>query len=700
MPYPSSALYPSLSLYPGADGVQAIALGVGAAGALVDVTARVNGPEGVTYSYGRQSEFRDPSPGRFTFVLDNYDGRFTPGNPASTDPTPLTEGTAACWQLGSRLVQGYVESIGFATSEEQWGRVTITVGDVFYMANRMILGDLAATIGSTQAWLYWPLTDPATSGQAAEKSGNNGPALQPDPVSAPLTTFGVAPTAPTADTQATFTNTAAQVQYWETAAAFPTINYPAGTYGAWGFWVTPQTGNFWAELDVYLANGNQINLYALNQGSGVRVNFVTTGGSVTTQQSWTSGPHYVAGTITYSGTTFTLTLYVDGVSVGSTTYTATGVTNSGMQPTNLRIAIGDGITAGSVSLAHISHAPAFRNEAAAGITTTATRAAALLSCVPQAVIGSLDSNLSSAPLDQTSATGGTVWAMLLDLLRGEQGHLYTSTTGSLLNPTTVVNMRARTRPPSVTLTLDAAADVEGVPQFERDVTNLYATVTASGPNRSATVTDAAAVARVGVAGTSDTVAFRNTGDLLAYAQDRMQRGENIALKMSKVQVDTTTSSVTLAQLLALTPGDRVQVTRLPTAALGFTTWDGWFIGADELHTFETDTFTLYLAPVLPRTAVFDTDLFSAGTDLSLTSSITSSATSMTVTTANPLTFLETVQVPYTLQVDAEQVTVTACTALSAGTQTATITRGANGTTAAAHATGALVDVAQPGIYAF
>ncbi len=171
------------------------------------------------------------------------------------------------------------------------------------------------------------------------------------------------------------------------------------------------------------------------------------------------------------------------------------------------------------------------------------------------------------------------------------------------------------------------------------------------------------------------------------------------MRLAQIDVNTTTSTVTAAQLLALNLGDRIRITNLPAGPLGFTQWDGWFLGASEIHNYQSDTFTLYLAPVLPRTALFDTDLFQAGGSLSLSAPLTSSATSMSVQSVDG-TLLERVQVPYTLQVDAEQVTVTACTAPSGGVQTATITRGVNATAAAAHATGALVDVATPALFAF
>lgn len=686
---------------------QQVALGVGVNGALVDVSSFIVGPEGTTYSWGRQSEFRDPNPGQVVFVLENQDGRFTPGNTGSPLATPLTEGAAVCWSIGGRLVGATVSGISFASSETEWGRVTITASDVFYVANRTQLSDLARAIGSIGSYLYWPLNDAAGSAQALEMSGNQGPSLVLDPILTPMLTMGVSSTGPSSDTQATLANSASVVQYFKTVTGFPLISYPAGSYGAWGMWVTPQTAVFNVELDVFLANGAEHQLTVVNNGLGLgtTVQFTSTlgtsGSAALATVPWSSGAaHYISAVITYSGTAFTLTLYVDGVAVATGTRTATGVTNAGMQPTTVRVSIGDGSTFSTVSLAHISHTSAYRDEWSAGATTEAAKFAAVMQTIPGVQIGSIDANLSTAQVDQSTTSNVAAWAVLCDLARTEQGHIYTSTAGPLLSPTTTVNFRARTRPSTVTLTLDAALDLDGVPPFDRDITNLFGVVSATGPTQSVTVTDAAAIARVGNASTSETVDLANYTDLLGYAQDRMQRGKNVALKVQQVVVNTVTSTVTLAQLLALTPGDRIRVTNLPSGPLGFTQWDGWFLGADEVHNYLGDVFTLYMAPVLPATGVYDTDLFSAGTDLSLNASITSGATSFVVATANTLTFLETVQVPYTLQIDQEQVTVTACTALSGTTQTVTVTRGANGTTAAAHNAGALVDLANAPIYAF
>jgi hypothetical protein len=157
-------------------------------------------------------------------------------------------------------------------------------------------------------------------------------------------------------------------------------------------------------------------------------------------------------------------------------------------------------------------------------------------------------------------------------------------------------------------------------------------------------------------------------------------------------------NVELTDVLALIPGDRIRISNLPSNSLGLTQWDGWFLGADEVHAMGTDSFTLYVAPVLPATGVFDTDRFGAGGQLSLSASMTNSQTTMSVASADGVTKLATSGFPYTLQVDSEQVTVTACT--SATPQVATITRHVNGTTAATHSSAALVDIPNVPLFAF
>lgn len=673
---------------------QSIALGLGTGGALVDVTSYVTGPEGTHYQWGRTSEFQDPRTGQCDFVLDNYDGRFTPGNLSAPYATPISEGTAVCWQIGSRLVAGVIIGLGFANSEDQWGRVTVTVGDLLQVANRTTITRLSDAVAEQQAWLWWPMDDPATATSAAEKSGNGGPSIE---AFAPGTglppsvmTFGVAATGPTGD-QLQFSQTSAgtvtAATYYPAglSSPFPTITYPAGGFGYWGLWVTPEApfalivraslaGS--KDVQLHLATGS---VWAELTGTGVATPMVSMDATV-------GNAHYVAVGLGYSGSTLTITVYVDGVAVASSSGTVSGLTSTNMQPTFVSLVLGDMVTVGfKVDLAHLSHSPVLLREDAAGTTTEASRVAALAQACPQMTLGTVDANLSTAAFagDVTNVFTG-----FCDVLRAEQGHAYFSTSGSLLSPLTVLNIRARTRPITPVLTLDAALDLEGIPQFVRDVTNMFADVTASGPVASASFDDPAAVARVGSASTSENVGLVAYNDLYGYASDRLVRGENVALHPVSVVVDTLTSSVTVSQLLALLPGDRIRIVNLPVASLGFTTWDGWVVGVDEAHNMAQDLFTLYVAPVLNSLPIFDTDMFLAGGDLSLQSSITAGATSMTIATSDGTLFDTTAQ--HRVWVDNEAILITSITGTAP--QVATITRGVYGTTAAAHNAGALVEL--------
>jgi hypothetical protein len=176
------------------------------------------------------------------------------------------------------------------------------------------------------------------------------------------------------------------------------------------------------------------------------------------------------------------------------------------------------------------------------------------------------------------------------------------------------------------------------------------------------------------------------------------RGAITRLKMVTIRVDAmTTPTDRSADLLALIPGDRVEFTGLPSTVLGFSTWEGWFLGATETHNVSEHTFELSFAPVLPDTAIFDTDRFMASGELTLSGNINSSDTSITIASTGAL--LSTTEEPYSIILDSEELTVTTVTGASSP-QTVTVTRGANGTTAASHTSGAVVVSTPDSLFAF
>ncbi len=348
-----------------------------------------------------------------------------------------------------------------------------------------------------------------------------------------------------------------------------------------------------------------------------------------------------------------------------------------------------GVTSGAI-VSRLSHTLTQPREDLILAGTESAMLTAVATLAPEITLATLPSTLSTAEIGTPS--GGSTLDAFNEILDGEQGTIYSTVTGTLLAPVQSLTVRERTRPGSVTASWDIEREVEDAPEFVRDVTNLVSSVTVSGPTQSAVVIDQTLNARVGSANASESILNVNSVDLVGWGQDRLQRGANTRLRLASVTIDAmTTPTDRTADLLALTPGDRHRFTNLPSTQLGFSTWDGWLVGVDESHTLTEHKFTLYFQPVLPDTAIYNTNLFMADGVLILSADITSGATTMSVTTSNATVLLETVTFPYTLLIDSEQVTVTACT--SAAPQVVTMTRGVNGTTAAAHSSGAEVEVA-------
>ena len=682
-----------------------IAMGVGTSGAMVDVSSYVSFVAGVSNSWGRGDEFRDTGPRAFSFTLDNYDGRFTPGNSSSALATTVTEGMPVSWMLGTRLTAGTVLGVALGSDESSWGTITILCDDMLGNAARnQITTSLAdsLTTASTQL-LLWRLDDSAGATTAVEANGNViGPM-----VTGSSMTLGIPAITGLPGTQATITALASSYTMVSTGTQSTTaFAYSQASMGYWGFWVTPAPGTL-VELDVTIGGTTLGVPFIVGYSSSLGF-YLTCGVGSTAYYSLPTtsapyAPHYlsmgIATAFAAGAWTLTLTMYLDGVAVGTATavpvQTVTTLTNAQRQPTQVALIVGDTLgriaaaTTGTVS--RVSHTLTLAREDLAVVMTEAGRLTALAAIAPEIALGSLPSDLSTAAIGPSS-TGSTLDAINA-VVRTEQGALYTATTGTLLAPVQKVTVRARQRPAAVTWTFDAATEVQGVPQFARDIANTVALVAVTGSGAAATVTDSTITGRAGSASATDTVLNTQAVDLFGYGQDRINRGKNTSLRMVSVTIDALTSVTDRsAALLAMVLGDRVQIMNLPATTLGFTTWDGWLLGVTERHTITEHTFTLALQSCLAPTAVLDTNLFMADSALTLAAALTSSATTMSVSSIGPL--LETVAVPYTLLVDSETVTVTACT--SATPQVATITR----TAGVAHTTTATVEVTPVSLYAF
>jgi hypothetical protein len=704
---------------------QQLAMGVGVAGALVDVSADVDIDRGVEYSWGRESEFFDADPGRFSFTLNNSTGKYTPDNTAGGLATTLTEGMRVAWSLGGRLRAGRIVSIAptFPGGESARAEVRVTAEDMLGDAGRVTMASpfTTAMVLAATPYLYWPLNDAEGSIVAVEQSGRNQSNLQSPIVASSVPKFGQAGfRALGSDTQMEATPGATLGQFQFATEGFAgnssgvgrisRIDYATNSMGCWGAWFTPVSGSFNLTVRV-LTRGNTLpNSQHMDFGINTSGQYFMRMGNTTSVISATipraGVPCYLQMVVTNAGSTsITGQFFVNGVSAGSSVYVPAGlgtaglVNNEARTPSAVTVFNGLAPTTALTNLAHLSHTATPVSEFLLNSDTTAAAALTLIDqVVPRVALGALPATLDGSAIGFPQ--GPSVLDALNEVVKTEQGAINSTVTGTLLAPVEVLTVRERTRPTIVTASFDALNEVSDSPQFVRDLSFMASTVTASGPRGEVRFTDAALSARVGSASKTEDILNVSDLQLLAFAQDRLNRGANVQLRIASVSVDAmTTPTDRSAPLLALRPGDRHRFTQLPSTQLGFSTWDGWLLGVSEMHTLSEHTFTFYYQPVLADVAILDTSLFMAGGDTQLIDPINASQTAIPVFSLGLLGRVTTTELPLTLFINAEQVTVTAV-ATFANSQTLTVIRGRNGTTAVEHPFDALIDVTPPSLFAF
>lgn len=685
-------------------------MATGVSGAMEEHTARVNLRAGVHRTPWRESEFDDAQPGGFTFTLENLDGRYTPDNPSSSLATKVTEGMSVCWKAGSRLVAGSVRSIepSWRDGNASWAQVVVGCDDMLGNAARrdISLGSSEAAFTLAGPILRWPLDDESTATSLREAWIGSAPfnttlgTVYPGSIASHIP----APRVLRGDNTGSFS-----------ATAVPTssVDYGTATLGSWGVWI--ERDNTGAEVAVtwrHAGLGTGVLTSNIRTFSGALTMRPGLGTRIIGPTMEVNTPYYCAvesSTVFSAGAwTITYTFYVNGVSYGSSVYDQTGfggtvtslsagerqVAAVGIANTTL------GGTAGNVYLSELTHTLNLMNLYPNREATPDVRLQAIAGVVPDITLDTLPT-MSSTILAVNDTSGQSALDAMNDVIRTEQGHLYTVTGGTTSAPDQKVAVRTRTRTTTVSCSFNVEDEGVGGTEFIRDITNLVSAVTAEGPETSATWIDDSLTARAGSANTTETVLARDYIDLLAWAQDRLNRGANTQLRAVSLTVDAfKTPTDRSGDLLALLPGDRVQITGLPSTQLGFSTWDSWFLAAEEDHDLGQHTFTLYLAAVLPRTAIYDTDLYMGGDVLTLSSNINSSVTSISVATSQSDTKFTTAggDLPVDIVIGAERMTVTACT--SATPQVMTVTRGVGGTTAAAHTSGDPVELYSSSLYAF
>ena len=684
---------------------QAVYMGVGAAGAMTDVSSYVDLEAGVDYSYGRDSEFDDVGPGTFSFTVDNPDGRFTPENTSSPYATTVTEGMQVCWQAGARLVTGSVIGIepAFPGDDAAWAKVVITCDDMLGTAARVsIEGSLTETVATASAYYWFPLDDPVgtVQGAAYRLSGGSSTPLGTydwwvDGIGV-ITTYGVEGEPGLFDSQVDLAVPAAGVGYY---GASSTIT-PSVTSGGptdtllvltasedyvTGMWVTPMNLTSYAEF--HPAVGTNTSAWGIRNDKFV----FYSGVSATWTDVQALNPeqtYYVEIGVVQSTKVFTL--YIDGVQVATSTDTGATIFE------RMRFVLGNAAYGDTqIRVAQIVVAPTTLAMRSALETTAALRLDLIDDASTSITFDTLPTDLSTATLE-TSTSGSSCLDLINEVIRAEQGHVYTATTGTVSNPTQKIVVRERDRPVAVTESFDAEDEASGAPSIIREVTNLVAAVTVTNATTSLRVSDAELLPRT-TATTSEATILNNTIDMKGWGEDRLIRGANTRLRVETVTIDAfTTPTDRSTDLLALVPGDRIQITDLPEQVLGFDTWDGWLLGAEEHHGLGAHEFTLKLQPVLDDPALYDTDRYMSDEAVTLNANINSAVTSVVYATTGP-EMAGAGSVPYNIIVGSEEMTVTA---VNAGTNTLTVTRGANGTTAAAHTASDPIELVSNTVYVF
>lgn len=317
----------------------------------------------------------------------------------------------------------------------------------------------------------------------------------------------------------------------------------------------------------------------------------------------------------------------------------------------------------------------------------------------------LDSDLQ-ATLAWTSTPTGDVYLDTYDrtaldaitvLADSQSGYVYAVPSTSASQTVQLV-ATADARPTTVALTVDAEGDLDGGPTLVRALDDVVSTATANGPRSSVTVFDSS-VTGVGTASTEVDTALASSIYLHAVASDRIARGRDQKTRLTSLTIDLATASNDLyASLYAVTPGERLRLSGLPTTYFGVSYIDGYVEGWTERPGVNGYEVVFDLSPAdAPSEARYDTGRYAFGDGVCTvtggTAVGTTSTGTITLTWATSPT-LSTAAGDYPMDFDwnGERVTVTSAPAGGTSPRTLTITaRGVAPTVARSHSAGESIE---------
>lgn len=280
--------------------------------------------------------------------------------------------------------------------------------------------------------------------------------------------------------------------------------------------------------------------------------------------------------------------------------------------------------------------------------------------------------------------GKTVLALGQEIAQAERGLFFVSPNGIVR----MADRYARAMSSTPVAVFDQEADTSGTdysaPIRDAQIVNRVTVTSANGGSATAvdydSITDNGGILASTIAlGLNDAVQGAD------YANWVVAQFARAYPRIDRVTIDLLTSNTQgiYATAMNLDIGSRIQITGLPAGSVS-TIFEGYIEGFTEVYSNTEASLTLDTSPVTPGEIILDDEVLGRlAADGETTSGFNASATSFTVG-SHPGFSWDADDLPYDIQIGSEQMTVTWANAPSYGSQTLTVTRGVNGTTATSH----------------
>jgi hypothetical protein len=679
-------------------------------GVWTDVTADVDFAAGIPITRGRNSVASQPSVGSMVFQLDNSTGKYTPLRQV------LADGVTAhpYWpNLLPRLrcrysntpagVRGVMYVKGWPPQLENGvrGIVTIVAYDrLKYLSKVNLKSPMLQEITQDSPVAWYPFTDAAGSTVAVDATATSNPNAVITGSGAALTFGAVGP--------GVGDGTGLQLAGGKYLAAPFARWWPSFvTKPNWTIEICLQTtGNTYAVFNDDLDGQFLLTIDAAGKAAFSDQHDTYQGTTAINDGAW----HHIAATYTSTGTV--RRLYVDGVQQ----YTSSGfAAQSGAYSGNLLFGrLAPNVTGFNPFVGFIGQFAAYNTvlsaarvaSHAAAVTgyfgdTTGTRISRYLAA---AGLTSADWNLDTgkAIVGTYPQAGKTVLQACQDMAdtEGAGAVVYAFQDGK-------IRFADRTfrKPGAPVLTLDAVQDLELSPYdpaFDDESLVNSSTVSRSaesGTLSTQTVTNAASIAQYEVT-TGDVTSYATTDqDALNLAQSRVSADANPGFRLPQVAGDLMSAENNLyASLANVEIGSRIRITNLPAGYAPATQVDIIMEGLAETPSTDSYLAVFDVSPAdNPARGVWDDTSYGRWqcSGQTLNANITNSATTLAIATAGTLPTFTTVSARYPLKIQIGQEIITLNSAPGGATSPQTftgVTRGVNGTSAAAQAAGATVNL--------